>query len=242
MNKAIASTTMMCGKRGSRGGTDGYKKVLPSIPIHMRSSLLRSNVLTKLPNPASTTFRGTSFEIKAQSLLQSHLSMSMTRVGGSGDDGIDLQGWWWLPSQLKLKRRLESGTDHQRFRVLAQCKAEKKTFGSKYVREMEGVLSRFMHTKPPPAFPFVALLISESAFTPPTLKRAMSSTVPFLLIHLPPNEYNTIGSALWNPALGSESGLLEGQVDLRWERTVDGDGRPGLWYARQRLENWTPPE
>ena len=45
----------------------------------------------------STVHRGTAFENRALSLLTEHMSMSLTRVGGSNDGGVDLIGWWWVP-------------------------------------------------------------------------------------------------------------------------------------------------
>ena len=45
----------------------------------------------------STVHRGTAFEHRSLSLLTEHMSMSLTRVGGSGDGGVDLIGWWWVP-------------------------------------------------------------------------------------------------------------------------------------------------
>ena len=47
----------------------------------------------------STVHRGTAFEKRALALLTEHLSMSLTRVGGSYDGGIDLIGWWWVPGE-----------------------------------------------------------------------------------------------------------------------------------------------
>src|SRR6266851_1323834 len=47
----------------------------------------------------STVHRGTAFEYRALALLTKHLSMSLTRVGGSHDGGVDLIGWWWLPCE-----------------------------------------------------------------------------------------------------------------------------------------------
>lgn len=46
----------------------------------------------------STVQRGTAFEYRALALLTKHMSMSLTRVGGSYDGGVDLIGWWWVPS------------------------------------------------------------------------------------------------------------------------------------------------
>ena len=45
----------------------------------------------------STVHRGTAFEYRALALLTKYMSMSLTRVGGSHDGGVDLIGWWWVP-------------------------------------------------------------------------------------------------------------------------------------------------
>jgi hypothetical protein len=50
----------------------------------------------------STVQRGTAFEYRALALLTKHMSMSLTRVGGSYDGGVDLIGWWWVPSKKNL--------------------------------------------------------------------------------------------------------------------------------------------
>ena len=134
--------------------------------------------------------------------------MSLRRVGGKEDGGIDLLGWWWLPHESRgvsatslFKRR--------RIRVIGQCKAEKKKMGPNYVRELEGVLFRFFATKMDPQHissalevelgddprdgvlqprlsgTVVALLISQSSFTKSTILRANSSPIPFCLLHIP---------------------------------------------------------
>ncbi|KAG2098973.1 uncharacterized protein F5147DRAFT_342498 [Suillus discolor] len=140
----------------------------------------------------STVARGTAFEQRSLRLLQECFSMSLKRVGGKSDGGIDLLGWWWLPlssvsqpTPLKPPRR--------RIRVLAQCKAEKKKFSPNYVREMEGVWHMHAQDRSPSESNIrvselgtVALLLSESKFTTATLTRALGSSVPFLLMHLPP--------------------------------------------------------
>ncbi|KAG6853071.1 hypothetical protein C0991_007063 [Blastosporella zonata] len=192
----------------------------------------------------------------------------LTSVGGKSDGGIDLLGWWWLPqldaSHINAPRR--------RLRVLAQCKAEKKKIGPKFVRELEGVLHRYLTLSPSshsfdprnsdiptiseakPQYPLVAIFISESPFTRSTLLRAQSSPVPLFLLHLPPvplrsnslsdgdndNQDEWVGSAVWNPALAGVRGLLGGEFEICWERSLTGCGRPGLWWHNQKLNNWNP--
>ena len=85
--------------------------------------------------------------------------MSLTRVGGKGDGGVDLRGWWHLPqhstqsfgrvhgfhrSSPVTDERVEVPTPERgrRLRLLAQCKAEKIKAGPRLIREMEGVARR----------------------------------------------------------------------------------------------------
>ncbi|KAG1749569.1 hypothetical protein EDB19DRAFT_149371 [Suillus lakei] len=215
-----------------------------------------------MQNTLSTVARGTAFEQRSLQLLQECFSMSLKRIGGKSDGGVDLLGWWWLPiSESQSSKCTPITHPRRRIRVLAQCKAEKKKFSPNYVREMEGVWH--MHTQAPapsgssiPVYEqgTVALLLSESAFTTATLTRALGSSVPFLLMHLPPptssipassysrveNGLGEVGSAFWNPALGGAHGLLRGELDVRWERDPGGGGRPGLWCRDKRVQNWTP--
>jgi Protein of unknown function (DUF2034) len=204
---------------------------------------------------SSAVHRGCAFEQRALDLLHHNLSMSLSRVGGRSDGGIDLLGWWWLPPGIKSgsASTSESQSDRNRVRVLGQCKAEKKKIGPKYIREMEGVLHRFITRDQEDHNPSVALFISESPFSKETLLRAHSSSIPFFLLHLPPrdspdNEADPesqppdIGSIIWNPALAGTSGILGGQVEARWERSVTGarSGRPGLWFQGHRVPSWMP--
>ena len=142
--------------------------------ITLRSAHLSSRNLSSVASESlSTVHRGTAFEELSLRLLHEHLSMSLRRVGGKNDGGIDLQGWWWLPSSGP------SSMSPTRIRILAQCKAEKRKYGPKYVREMEGVLHRYLNVD---SDPVVGLLISSSLFTKAALLRAHSSSAPLILL------------------------------------------------------------
>ncbi|KAA1473674.1 hypothetical protein DENSPDRAFT_931137 [Dentipellis sp. KUC8613] len=228
---------------------------------------------SRLYHPAlSNVHRGTAFEQRARRILQDNMSMELTRVGGRDDRGVDLLGWWWLPDTRAAalvhrtggERKLGPHIPMRRLRVLAQCKAEKKKLGPAYVREFEGVLARHSafpfhptlstpsalaastpaSTAPAAPVPTVGVLLSESPFTRASLLAAHSSPAPLVLLHLPPARSTSIGAAVWNPALAASNGLLRGEIELRWERSVDagGDGRPGLWWEGRRLGAWKPGE
>lgn len=55
-------------------------------------------------------------------------------------------------------------------------------------------------------------------------------------------ESASIGSLVFNQALGSSTGILRGILEPRWEynRSLLRGGRPGLWMNGQRLTSWIP--
>ncbi|KAF8804483.1 hypothetical protein BYT27DRAFT_7193959 [Phlegmacium glaucopus] len=234
---------------------------------------ISSDVVT-LPQ-LSAVHQGNAFEERSLGLLHQTMSMSLKRVGGKEDGGIDLLGWWWLPEGELLLDSSDATTTtsslkRRRIRVIGQCKAEKRKTGPKYVRELEGVLFRFLtmsgslDVHNPPAdpesvalanseasqFPIIALLISESEFTKSAILRANSSPIPFFLLHLPAidnpdgiedDDLGNLGMAICNPALCGTDGLLKGRMEMRWDRhEFGGGGRPVLWWGNQKLYSWTP--
>jgi hypothetical protein len=247
------------------------------------------------PSSDSTTIRpstlkiGTDFENRALRFLNDTLSMSLRRIGGPSDGGVDLQGWWWLPPLPSLSVSEEqpaastkvtelgrsiADAGRRRVRVLAQCKAESKPLGPHYIREMEGVLYGYLLSLSQSSicrgvvpggiangivssqlYPTIGMVVSQSAFTKSSIHRAMASSVPLLLMHLPPpggagmagsgGERGEMHAASlqWNPVLGSESGLLGGNLEIRWERESTGEageGRPFMYWKGRRLKNWIP--
>ncbi|KAI0360557.1 hypothetical protein OH77DRAFT_1418517 [Trametes cingulata] len=153
--------------------------------------------------PMTTVMKGLRFEQRSLRLLREHLSMSLRRVGGKGDGGIDLQGWWWLPAecvhQSVAVQEVPGSTARARLRVVAQCKAEEKKIGPRYIREFEGTIlrhsahlsardhdqsaSRGASTRDA----LIGLFLSTSPFTKASLLQAYSSPIPLALLHLPEN-------------------------------------------------------
>lgn len=73
----------------------------------------------------NTTFVGTHYEYTVQTALK-RLGMSLKRIGGKSDNGIDLLGTWSLPSAP------------QPLKVIIQCKAFARKVEPAQVRELEG--------------------------------------------------------------------------------------------------------
>lgn len=224
------------------------------------SSLPSSNARRSL----ATVHRGLAFEERSLSVLRTDMSMSLKRVGGKADGGIDFFGWWWLPHDSPNNEPYSSVLHRRRIRVIGQCKAEKKKSGPHYVRELEGVLYRFLTQKSEQsaifvveegadAPPTVAVLVSQSSFTKSSILRANSSKIPFCLLHLPQIDRSDLdsedvdelpgklGSVWFNPALCGPKGLVKGRVEVRWERHLEKlGGRPALWWDGVRLPSWIP--
>ncbi|KAF5390133.1 hypothetical protein D9757_003780 [Collybiopsis confluens] len=204
-----------------------------NLTIHFSKKCRYSTLRAATPSTnSSTVSRGTSFEKRCLNILETHLGMVLRRVGGKEDGGVDLTGWWWLPDLVGTHSGFEmpkSKSSSKRVRILAQCKAEKKKVGPKYVRELEGVVWSHMAAENNGAA-IVAVFLSESPFTQSSILRAMSSRVPFLLVHVPPSlakaddgldetiseSTRLSGSCIFNPALGGSAGLFKGQMEVRW--------------------------
>jgi len=173
-----------------------------------KGCLGRRNVSNGRRGTLSTVHLGTAFEHRAQDYLQQSLGMALHRVGGARDGGIDLTGWWDLPSYTRDETS-ESASVPNRLRVIAQCKAEKGKVGPRYIREIEGVAAGLVLQSSagyPPGgaepralsdihgrvytveevqrSPVVALLVSQSPFTKEAYLRAVKSPVPLMLVEL----------------------------------------------------------
>ena len=71
----------------------------------------------------STVHRGTAFEYRALALLTKHMSMSLMRVGGKHDGGIDLIGWWWVPCEKACAYRAIFQSSPTQSSIYASCRS-----------------------------------------------------------------------------------------------------------------------
>ncbi|KAL9937917.1 hypothetical protein V8E36_003462 [Tilletia maclaganii] len=168
----------------------------------------------------SAVAKGTAFEHATLALLRTHFNMThLERIGGAGDRGIDLTGWWYYPSTSSSS---STGAE-KRVRVLVQCKYQGLPLGPVYVRELEGVCYRKgfearmllgddVQSTPPRAaaadddespatsptqfynVPLLGILASSSGFSSACARYALASPFPLLLLHLiDPPQNNHVG-------------------------------------------------
>ena len=103
-------------------------------------------------NPASTVFTGTRYEYLTLSSLR-RLGLELAKVGGTGDRGVDLVGFWHLPqwnhssaqgTAVKESRIEAPQGGGEKINVLVQCKRispaarATKSIGPNVLRELEG--------------------------------------------------------------------------------------------------------
>ncbi|KAI0336833.1 hypothetical protein GY45DRAFT_1341828 [Cubamyces sp. BRFM 1775] len=172
------------------------------------------------------------FEHRSLRLLREHLSMSLRRVGGKGDGGVDLQGWWWLPVEcLGQTPTSFAGTAGRpprgRLRVIAQCKNEERKVLPRYIRELEGTVLRYSsssllkqndtHLAASTRDALVGLFLSTSPFSQASLLQAYASPIPLALLHLPePTTYwdgpDSSDAAVATHTVAAQGTALQGTI------------------------------
>ncbi|BEI84955.1 hypothetical protein CcaverHIS002_0503560 [Cutaneotrichosporon cavernicola] len=281
-----------------------------------------------MPRP-STRAIGLAFENHTQRFLNGDLRMALAHVGGRGDGGVDLRGFWWVPRRPRrrvskaegsgaagksegegsgaagksegegsgaagksegegsgaagksdgekeggrvwkpppppgLKRDGTPGARIRPFRVVVQCKAERRALGPRIVREFEGTLGHLAAQDA--RVPMIGVLSSQSGFSLASMEHAVRTRVPLLLLHLeggrPDEEAGLddrpepepepepepqpvdggptipVTGAWWNASLGTL--LADAGIQLRRE-IVGGGTRVGVLTAGERMGRYGPP-
>eukprot|EP01127_Copromyxa_protea_P002388 TRINITY_DN1227_c0_g2_i1.p1 TRINITY_DN1227_c0_g2~~TRINITY_DN1227_c0_g2_i1.p1 ORF type:complete len:200 (-),score=26.90 TRINITY_DN1227_c0_g2_i1:184-783(-) len=120
---------------------------------------------TPIDDFQSAVHRGREYEDNTILFLRS-LGFSLDSCGKAGDAGIDFRGFWHLPNDHTVP-------------VVGQCKREKKTLSSKYIREFAGSMEREPNT--------LGIIVSASQWSDPALNQTNSSQKPLILFQLDPD-------------------------------------------------------
>jgi len=109
--------------------------------------------------------------------------MSLSRVGGRDDRGVDLTGTW-LPPPAQPPRFA--------FPVYVQCKTERARAGPKFLRELEGTLGIT-------ASRVLGILATRGLCTPGMTKHMQQSRLPLAYCCIEPKEDSGyIKQLIWN--------------------------------------------
>lgn len=166
----------------------------------------------------STVYVGTLYEYLCLDALK-RFGFSLERVGGRGDEGVDLIGTWKLPSEeVPLS-------------AIVQCKALKLKAGPVLVRELEGALAR---TKPGS----VAVLCAQKSATKGVRDAIRNANVPLIWMQVVLDDVQgaKVQQMLWNVAVQT-AGARGLDVTLKRESATDEEGEIALLWND---EIWEP--
>ncbi|KAL2159861.1 hypothetical protein VTH06DRAFT_1994 [Thermothelomyces fergusii] len=182
-------------------------------------------------DPSSPVYVGTHFEYTVAGAL-ARFGLSLRRVGGASDCGIDLLGTWSLPPPSagpRPQQQQQQQQQQQVLRVLAQCKAVQRP-GPHLVRELEGAF-----VGAPAGWRAAAdrrgvlgLLVTERPATKGIRDALARSRWPMGYVAC--SRDGVVGQFLWNQ-MAREEGLEEVGVGVRY----DGAGGKELvltWQGR----------
>lgn len=182
------------GSSSSRGAAtssprrDSDSTSLPLSPHHDLASFVANARRTGL-SPTSTVYTGTAYEYLALETLGRY-GFDLNRIGGRGDRGVDLVGYWRIPrsqatdlhpGSTSTTANIPATSRTDTYRVLVQCKrlvGKHAKIGPNLIRELDGAVrgARLGTLFPPP-------LAQPSTATVSTLENG------------PPDEFTTVGES-----------------------------------------------
>lgn len=141
---------------------------------------------------SSRLFRGTFYEFQAKEALERHLHLSgLARVGGAGDNGIDLLGRW----DLRCFQNPSSSADSPaqmpcdasgKVPVLIQCKNHATKIKASVIRELAGVHEYHVNGSLKSAVPTFMFLVSPLPLTKQAGVQMDTSQVPLIHVRISP--------------------------------------------------------
>src|SRR3990167_188213 len=186
----------------------------------LRKSVLVTTQNVQIRDLCSSATKGAKFERGCLETL-SNFNFHLQQCGGAGDKGVDLIGVWQLVPTSQLLEKLSIINTNDTLpninfinpiswplvNTVIQCKHEKIKCKPSYVRELDGVLSRFNSQSsteifipttrqsslntlaiPPIKIPLIGFLICSSSFSPGCLTALHSSLNPIILMIVEPVE------------------------------------------------------
>ena len=131
-----------------------------------------------------------------------------------------------------------------RIRILVQCKAESRQVGPNVVRELEGTMIRALwnqiqarnqiRAEMPASAAVVGIIASQSGFSKHAMLHMRSSKLPMLCLHLAKRltkcedeKQLECRGFMWNDALASQEGPLQGRFEVAWTCVPKGMRAPG---------------
>lgn len=151
----------------------------------------------------TTVFRGTLYELLAKSKLEQLMNCySMTRVGGSGDNGLDVLGRWNLANynidttrqpkrQLILSKASGIGKDDGKINLqsdivaLVQCKSNNSRIKASTIRELAGIYEYHVKTRLD-AMRVFFFLVSPHPLTKQAQSQVDTSKIPIIHVKMQP--------------------------------------------------------
>ncbi|KAH8592970.1 hypothetical protein B0O99DRAFT_653603 [Bisporella sp. PMI_857] len=170
--------------------------------------------------PNSNVYIGTHFEYTVQEALH-QWGMSLKRIGGSNDYGIDLLGTWAIPSLP------------QPLKVIIQCKASSNGNGTANTRELEG--SFIGAPQGWRGSGVLALLVSQRAATKGVREAFARSRWPMGYVYC--TSSGKILQMLWNKQ-AEEEGLRDISVGVKYDGTDVKEKEVILTWKGHVLPTW----
>lgn len=145
--------------------------------------------------------RGLSYEHHCIRVLK-EFSFYTLHKGMAGDKGIDFQGFWQVVPADVFDH---TSNEPHMYNIIGECKHERNLCRSVYIKELEGVLSRWKHKQHHGSFitskypqrmqlatkliPIIGVIVNSSGYTPKSIEAFESSHNPMIISVIRPDNW-----------------------------------------------------